>query len=136
MPFPLSPRDFLSRGMWRRISRNKYILCYHYDEPDDVGHDIKYSKLKKLVRAEYTGIYLFERMSEDRTRMVYVSKVDVRGRVPAMVANSGLKGLVETVNRATEYFDEELELLAGRNPGESKEDDDDDDEGESKSNRK
>ena len=75
--------------------------------------DLLVSKLeikKKAVRAEYQGVYLFERMSEDRTRMVYISKVDVKGRVPAMVVNSGLKGLVETVNRAVEYFDEELEL--------------------------
>ena len=32
MPFPLSPRDFLSRGMWRRITRDKYVLCYHFEK--------------------------------------------------------------------------------------------------------
>ena len=65
-----------------------------------MGHNIKFTELKKAVRAEYTGIYLFDRMSEERTRMVYISKVDVKGRVPAMVANSGLKGLVEVSERS------------------------------------
>ena len=88
--------------------------------------DLLVSKLeikKKAVRAEYQGVYLFERMSEDRTRMVYISKVDVKGRVPAMVVNSGLKGLVETVNRAVEYFDEELELTMGATLGDYGEND-------------
>ncbi|GMI62514.1 hypothetical protein ScalyP_jg5719 [Parmales sp. scaly parma] len=117
MPFPLAPRSFLHRGIWRRVTRDRYVLCYKFFEEDERIKnelpDLLVSKLeikKKAVRAEYQGVYLFERMSEDRTRMVYISKVDVKGRVPAMVVNSGLKGLVETVNRAVEYFDEELEL--------------------------
>lgn len=39
--------------------------------------------------------------------MSYVAKVDVRGMIPSALANTGLKGVVGTVDRAVEYFEDQ-----------------------------
>jgi len=53
--------------------------------------------------------------------MTYVARVDIKGMVPAVVINTGLKGIVETVNRAVDFFEEEAELFADDEGGEGEE---------------
>jgi len=109
MPFPLVARDFFSRGIWKKLDPNKFVLVYNYDDEKNSGLEIKKTTLNKskVVRAEYQGCYLFERVARNKTFMSYVAKVDVRGMIPSALANTGLKGVVGTVDRAVEYFEDQ-----------------------------
>ena len=104
MPFPLSPRDFLHRGVWKKLDEDTFMLGYKYCEDNDLTEGLVRASARGVVRAEFQGIYYFERTKANHTKLTYIAKADVKGMIPSAIANTGVSGMVETVNRAQAYF--------------------------------
>lgn len=104
MPFPLSPRDFLHRGIWKKIDSDTFLLGYHYCDEDELEDGLQRATAGGVVRGQFQCAYHMKRIGGNCTKLTYIARVDVKGMVPAALANTGIGGMVETVNRACDYF--------------------------------
>ena len=115
LPFPLKPRDWLNRGIYKRIDNGDYMLMYRsVDESDDDVPKFETSSLHPSpTRAEFMTLYKLERIPFDCCKVTYVAKADIQGSVPKIVAEAGLGTIVDTPRRAYEFFkgDKEVSLM-------------------------
>jgi len=118
MPFPLVARDWIQRGIFTKISDDKFVLVFKFiDEKNKQNVPIFTPSTLKLndkrIRGEVTYLYNLERLPHGFTKLAYIAKVDIKGSVPKVVAESGLSGIVDGVRQAYRYFerDEEIDML-------------------------
>ena len=114
LPFPLKPRDWLSRGIYKRLNGDYMLMFRSVDENDDDVPKFEKSILHPSpTRAEFAGFYKLERLPFDCCKVTYVAKVDIKGSVPKVVAETGLSAIVDTPRRAYEFFkrDKEVSLM-------------------------
>jgi len=115
MPFPLVARDWLSRSIWKQIDEDKFVAVYKFINEamaTDMPLSFTPSTLpeEKRIRGQVNTQATFERLPNDCTKFTYITKVDAKGRVPKVVAESGLAGVVETVCEAYQYFERDDEI--------------------------
>ena len=117
LPFPLKPRDWLNRIIFKRLDNGDYIYCSR--SVDESGDDIpkfdKSSLRPSPTSAEFAGFYKLERLPFDCCKVTYVAKVDIKGSVPKVVVETGLGTIVDTPRRAYEFFkrDKEVSVMRG-----------------------
>ena len=111
-PFPLKPRDWLNRSIFKRLDNGDYIYCIQsVDESDDDIPKFEKSSLHPLpTRGKFAGFYKLERLPFDCCKATFVAKVDIKGSVPKVVAEAGLGTLVDTPRRAYEFFKRDKEV--------------------------
>ena len=112
LPFPLKPRDWLNRSIFKRLDNGDYIYCIQsVDESDDDIPKFEKSSLHPLpTRGKFAGFYKLERLPFDCCKATFVAKVDIKGSVPKVVAEAGLGTLVDTPRRAYEFFKRDKEV--------------------------
>ena len=112
LPFPLKPRDWLLRGIFKRLDNGDYIYFMRsVDESDDHIPNFEKSTLHPSpTRAEFAGCYRLERLPFDCCKLSYVAKADIKGSVPKVVAETGLGALVDVPRRAYEFFKRDKEV--------------------------
>ena len=57
------------------------------------------------VRGDFTAMYEFERLPLNQTKMTFTCIVACKGSAPKALSNLGMKGLLEEVRRASEFFE-------------------------------
>ena len=67
---------------------------------------------EKRIRGEADALCLFQRLPHNCCEFTYITKADIKGSVPKVVAESGLSGQVDGVRQAYKYFerDEEIDM--------------------------
>jgi len=103
---PLAARDWLTRGIWRKIDSDSYMLIFKSiaDDDPDVPQSFQKTSLENVVRGELTAIYKFRRLPYDQTNFTMTAKADVKGSFPTKLANRAISKVLNTVLRACEYF--------------------------------
>ena len=103
---PLAARDWLTRGIWRKIDSDSYMLIFKSiaDDDPDVPQSFQKTSLENVVRGELTAIYKFRRLPYDQTNFTMTAKADVKGSLPTKLANRAISKVLNTVLRACEYF--------------------------------
>ena len=114
LPFPLQARDWLTRAVFAPLENKKgYIVATKSipDDDPDVPNDFKRSTLEnRPIRGEYASLSIFEELPFGCTKFTYLARADIRGKIPKLVAESGLAGLVNTVKVAYECFERDDEV--------------------------
>ena len=114
LPFPLQARDWLTRAVFSPLKNKKgYILAMKSipDDDPDVPNDFKPSNLDPPpIRGEFASLSIFEELPFGCTKFTYLARADIRGKIPKLVAESGLAGLVNTVKVAYECFERDDEV--------------------------
>jgi len=80
-PWPVSKRDFVSLGVDVQEGETKVYIGIK-------ATDYEHPPVKGVVRGEiYIGGYIIEKISEDKSKVTYISCVDLKGSIPQMVQN-------------------------------------------------
>jgi len=100
MPFPLVARDWLVRSIYKEIPTGYMLINVfaHPNEPDVPAFNP--STLKEgngRIRGFVSSLCIFERLPFGQTKFTYIVKMDIKGDVPKVVADSGISGSVEVV---------------------------------------
>ena len=116
LPFPLKPRDWLNRVIFKRLDNGDYIFFMRsVDESDDDVPKFEKSSLHPSpTRADFAGLYKLERLPFDCCKVTYVAKADIKGSVPKVVAESGLGTIVDTPRQVYEFFKRDKEVSVMR----------------------
>ena len=111
LPFPFSPRDWLTRSLFKKIGVDTYVLINSSipNSCDDVPK-FQESTNEKKVRGVFTSLVVFERLPYNCCKFTMTAKADIKGQIPRVVAESGLSGLVNSVRRAYEFFERDKEV--------------------------
>ena len=112
LPFPLKPRDWLTRGIYKRLNDGNYMLMFRsVDESDDDVPKFEKSSLHPSpTRAEFVSLYKLERLPFDCCMVTFVAKMDIKGSVPKVVAETGLGTIVDKPCRLYEFFKRDKEV--------------------------
>ena len=121
LPSPIAARDWLARGIWFRVDSDNYNFLYKSIEDDDpdLPSNFKRSTLQNVVRGELTAFYEFKRLPFGQTKFTMTARVDIKGSVPKALANRAIKGFMNTVRRAYEYFERDVEVDEMERSGET-----------------
>ena len=116
LPFPPKPRDWLNRGIYKRIDNGDYMLMYQsvIDRNDSILKFEKSTLNPAPTRANFVSLYKLERLPFDCCKVTYVAKADIKGSVPKIVAETGLSIVVDIPHRAYEFFERDKEVSVAR----------------------
>ncbi|GMH51221.1 hypothetical protein TrLO_g3584 [Triparma laevis f. longispina] len=105
VPYPLQPRSFLCRGVWKRTDEDTYVFVYKtpQDGDRDVPADYAHST-KKVIPSVYEATWVIRRMKNNFCHCTYMVMADIKGNVPAAILNHGAAGALEKLKRAHAYF--------------------------------
>ena len=112
LPFPLHARDWLQRAIFKKLDNGDLVLVFRtISEKEEDVPEYKRSTMKPPpTRGDFNGYYYLERLPNDCTKLSYIAKADIRGSVPKVVAESGLRTIVSTVETAYEFFERDEEV--------------------------
>ena len=98
-----------------QVENHKFILAYRsIDESKESGVPLYSPSIlkegEKRIRGYSTALCIFERLPHSCCKFSYITKVDIKGSVPKVMAESGLGGLVNKVQQAYRYFERDDEV--------------------------
>ncbi|GMH50681.1 hypothetical protein TrRE_jg3439 [Triparma retinervis] len=102
MPGPLSPRDFLTSRIWKRISNDEYIVVSHPCTDPAANGEVK--RLHGVVRASMHSILKLKRVDGSRTKLDMLVNPDLGGRIRLYYVNTVMRGYLSYVRQAMRYF--------------------------------
>ncbi|GMH99645.1 hypothetical protein TrVE_jg1818 [Triparma verrucosa] len=106
VPYPLQPRSFLCRGIWKRTDEDTYVLVYRTPSSTSFGVPPNYPRsTKKVIPSVYEATWLIRRLRNNLCHCTYMVMADIKGNVPAAVLNHGAAGALEKLKRAYQYFE-------------------------------
>jgi len=98
----LSPRDFLTSRIWKKLSHDEYIVVSHPCTDKEILTEVK--TLHGVVRAERHGILKLKRIDDNKTKLDMLVSPHLRGRIPLFYVNSIMSGYLGYAREATRYF--------------------------------
>ena len=121
LPSPIVARIWITRNFWKKMDEENYFLVYKTIEEDnpDLPPNFQGTTLKNFVRGELSMIYSFTKLPFGQTKFTMTARVDIKGSVPKALANRAIKGFMNTVRRAYEYFERDVEVDEMERSGET-----------------
>ena len=113
MPFPLAAREWLTRRIFQVSDGGDLVLTVNNVSKEEIADIPPFvpSKLKdRPVRGDFSAICIFEKLPFGCTRFTHIASLDVKGNVPKAVAKAGLRGVVESVRKAYNFFQRDDEV--------------------------
>ena len=112
LPFPLIPRDFFNRKMWKQLSADRYVLVELPlpEEDDSIPENFRTSTLGRVTRGLMTLVTFIERLDYEQSKATCFACVDLKGTLPAKVTTSFLVTLLDTVQDAADYFQRDKQI--------------------------
>lgn len=87
--FIVNGREFYTFAKKYEINKNTTIISNHSVESDDFPY------IKKVTRASVRGIFLFERINSNLTRITNLLNVDLKGQIPGFVSNKAADAMYD-----------------------------------------
>ncbi|GMH95050.1 hypothetical protein TL16_g13066 [Triparma laevis f. inornata] len=110
----LSPREYLTKNVWKVVNENIMVVGYDVVEHDDVPN----GGGKKYVRASTSGFFRYEKLPEvkgvPQTRVTYLTQMDLKGLIPKWVMNSKAVGILRLLSTMRKKFDREHDIDVGQ----------------------
>ncbi|GMI19234.1 hypothetical protein TeGR_g13668, partial [Tetraparma gracilis] len=94
---PISDREFFSRAVWKKLSRNSGFVLVTVPESGRPA-------LRGVVRGKYPSTMKITRTERNAAKIEYVIHPDAGGRIPLWVMLRNMNNSLATVTRVKEHF--------------------------------
>ena len=107
--FGTRPRQFLTRHIWKRVGGGRVVYAIESIEHSNLLPSAA-SENNKYVRAGVSGLHSFEPITEDSTKLTFVTQVNLGGNIPHQVVNLSAVGFLSDYIAMRQLFSKDYEI--------------------------